>query len=83
MYFVVIKYLFGIIRLNIFLFLLFRYGLFKDIIERIENGEQSLYNFSKGYENFGIHINDDNSVNVREWAPGAQELFLTGDFSEY
>ncbi|XP_043478723.1 1,4-alpha-glucan-branching enzyme [Leptopilina heterotoma] len=60
-----------------------RYGLFKDVIERIESGEQSLYNFSKSYENFGIHINDDNSVIAREWAPGAQELFLTGDFNEW
>lgn len=60
-----------------------RYGLFKDYISRIEEGEKSIYNFSKGYESFGIHINKDNSVIAKEWAPGAQELFLTGDFNEW
>ena len=38
--------------------------------------------FSRGYDKFGIKINDDNSVTAKEWAPGAQELYLTGDFSE-
>ncbi|XP_051171399.1 1,4-alpha-glucan-branching enzyme [Leptopilina boulardi] len=60
-----------------------RYGLFKDIIERIESGERSINSFSKGYNSFGIHINEDNSVIAKEWAPGAQELFLTGDFNEW
>lgn len=38
--------------------------------------------FTTGYKNFGIHIQDDNSVVAKEWAPGAQEVFLTGDFSK-
>jgi len=40
-----------------------------------------LKQFTTAYENFGIHIRDDNSVVAKEWAPGAQEIFLTGDFS--
>lgn len=59
-----------------------RYALFKDYIEKLETGEGSLDKFSRGYEIYGIHINEDNSVVAKEWAPGAQELFLTGDFSK-
>ncbi|XP_026302275.1 1,4-alpha-glucan-branching enzyme isoform X2 [Apis mellifera] len=58
-----------------------RYALFKDYIEKLETGDGSLDKFSKGYEIYGIHINEDNSVIAKEWAPGAQELFLTGDFN--
>lgn len=59
-----------------------RYALFKDCIDKIEAGEKSIHNFSGGYNKFGIHINDDNSVTAKEWAPAAQEVYLTGDFSE-
>ncbi|XP_061928017.1 1,4-alpha-glucan-branching enzyme isoform X2 [Apis cerana] len=60
-----------------------RYALFKDYIEKLETGEGSLDKFSRGYEIYGIHINEDNSVVAKEWAPGAQELFLTGDFNSW
>lgn len=59
-----------------------RYALYKDYLERLEIGDGSLEKFSTGYKTFGIHINEDNSVTAKEWAPGAQELFLTGDFSK-
>ncbi|XP_037774986.1 1,4-alpha-glucan-branching enzyme-like [Penaeus monodon] len=39
--------------------------------------------FSRGYENFGFHVNPDNSVTCREWAPLAQGLFLKGDFNNW
>jgi len=58
-----------------------RYALFKDHVEKVESGDGSLERFSRGYETFGIHVNEDNSVVAREWAPGAQELFLTGEFN--
>lgn len=49
-------------------------------MERIdENG--GIDQFTTGYKSFGIHINPDNSVSCLEWAPGAQQLFLTGDFN--
>lgn len=60
-----------------------RYALFRDYIDRIEAGEKSMHDFSKGYDKFGIHINEDNSVSAVEWAPGAQELYLTGDFNNW
>lgn len=61
---------------------IYRYALYKDYLEKIETGDGDLCKFSKAYNDFGIHIKDDNSVRALEWAPGAQELFLTGDFSE-
>ena len=38
--------------------------------------------FSEAYKYYGLHFQDDNSVIAREWAPGAQQVFLTGDFSK-
>ncbi|XP_076237133.1 1,4-alpha-glucan-branching enzyme [Calliopsis andreniformis] len=58
-----------------------RYALFKDYMDKIEAGDGNLDKFTKGYESFGVHINEDNSVVAREWAPGAQELFLMGEFN--
>lgn len=59
-----------------------RHGLVKDWIKRIDEADGGLDSFSKAYQYYGIHIQADNSVIVREWAPGAQQLYLTGDFSE-
>lgn len=54
-----------------------------DYLEKIEEGDGDLKSFTTAYKSFGIHIQDDNSVVAKEWAPGAQEVFLTGDFSTY
>lgn len=53
-----------------------------DYLEKIEQGDGDLKKFTKAYETFGIHIQDDNSVIAKEWAPGAQEVLLTGEFSK-
>ncbi|RZF42612.1 hypothetical protein LSTR_LSTR001407 [Laodelphax striatellus] len=58
-----------------------RYACFKDYIEKVNESGGGLDEFSKGYNYYGIHINADNSVTCREWAPGARALFLTGDFN--
>lgn len=39
--------------------------------------------FSQGYKYYGLHFLPDNSVVAREWAPGAKDVYLTGDFSMY
>lgn len=62
-------------------FVFFRYSCFLDYVDKVSEGEGGLDNFTQGYKWFGIHINSDNSVTCREWAPGANELFLFGDFS--
>ncbi|XP_046429006.1 1,4-alpha-glucan-branching enzyme [Neodiprion virginianus] len=58
-----------------------RYAIFKDYVEKIEVAEKDFDQFSLAYKHFGVHINPDNSVTALEWAPGARELFLTGDFN--
>jgi 1,4-alpha-glucan branching enzyme len=51
-------------------------------MDKIEFGEKDLDKFTKSYQEFGIHINNENSVTAKEWAPGAQQVYLTGDFSK-
>jgi len=53
-----------------------------DYLERV-NDESNLESFTTGYKTFGLHFNDDGSVYCLEWAPGAKQLYLTGDFSKY
>lgn len=65
-----------------FLFVLFRHGLIQDWIKRIDSHDGGLDAFSQAYNYYGIHVQSDNSVVAREWAPGAQQLYLTGDFSK-
>lgn len=52
-------------------------------MKSIEESEGGLDNFSQAYKYYGIHIQHDNSVIAREWAPGAKQLYLTGDFSKF
>lgn len=59
-----------------------RYACFKDALERVDaNGGMDA--FTTGYKSFGVHVHPDNSVSCLEWAPGAQQLYLTGDFSKH
>lgn len=72
---------------NVFTFLIvyeifYRYACFLDYLERV-NEESDLDSFTTGYKKFGIHINNDGSVYCLEWAPGAKQLYLTGDFSKH
>ncbi|XP_044740805.1 1,4-alpha-glucan-branching enzyme [Chrysoperla carnea] len=60
-----------------------RYACFKDSIEKIESQDGGVQEFTRGYRYFGMNVNEDNSVTCREWAPGAQQLFLTGDFNDW
>jgi 1,4-alpha-glucan branching enzyme len=51
-------------------------------LKKFEESEGGIDKFTKGYEYYGIHVLDDNTVVAREWAPGAVDVYLTGDFSE-
>lgn len=59
-----------------------RHGLIQDWIKRIDSHDGGLEAFSQAYNYYGIHVQSDNSVVAREWAPGAKQLYLTGDFSK-
>lgn len=59
-----------------------RHGCVDEWIKKFNQDEGGLNNFSQGYKYYGLHIQSDNTVIAREWAPGAQQLYLTGDFSK-
>ena len=60
-----------------------RYGLFEKQRSDIDEAENGMDLFTRAYETFGIHFLEDNSVYCKEWAPGARQLYLYGDFSEF
>lgn len=61
-----------------------RYERFKNRLRSIENQAGSLLQFSKAYEYFGINYNKSQHCWIyREWAPGANALFLTGEFNNW
>ncbi len=45
-------------------------------------GEQSLSDFANGHAYFGFH-KTENGWFYREWAPGAEAIYLTGDFCSW
>jgi len=61
-----------------------RIEYFEDRLKSIETDFGSLAKFASGYEYFGFHIDKKNNRFVyREWAPGARQLYLTGDFNHW
>lgn len=56
-----------------------RFQQWKDTIAQYEGGYDA---FSKGYEKFGLNVNDKGEIVYREWAPNATEAALIGDFSK-
>ncbi|CAA9994478.1 unnamed protein product [Nesidiocoris tenuis] len=59
------------------------YAVMQDMMDKIEAELGGLRNFVKSYNNYGIHVNEDNSVTCKEWAPGAEQLYLTGAFNNW
>ena len=59
-----------------------RYGCFQYYLQKIENSLGGLDKFSQSYKNFGLHVDEKNNVHVLEWAPGAKNVFLRGEFSK-
>ncbi|KAI0207444.1 1,4-alpha-glucan-branching enzyme [Lamellibrachia satsuma] len=61
-----------------------RYGCFQHALKGIEHNEPGgLDHFTLSYERFGLHVKSDGSVACMEWCPGAQDLFLWGDFNNW
>ncbi|XP_043365569.1 1,4-alpha-glucan-branching enzyme isoform X3 [Dermochelys coriacea] len=58
-----------------------RYTLFHDRLKNIEENEGGLDKFSKSYKTFGVNQFVDGGLYCKEWAPGAEAVFLTGDFN--
>jgi len=60
-----------------------RYGNFDDILNRMNEQEDGIKNMALGHKYFGCHVNADNSFVIRQWAPGAVEIWLMGDFNDW
>lgn len=52
-------------------------------LKRIDKHDGGVEKFSQAYKYYGLQFQPDNSVIVREWAPGAVQVYFTGDFSEF
>ena len=50
-------------------------------IDQVRTNEGGLDQFSKGYERFGFHVEENGDVVYREWAPNAIKAALIGDFN--
>ena len=59
-----------------------RMDRFKEKRRQIAEGADTLTGFANGYLFFGFHRTGDGWV-FREWMPGADEVYLTGDFNEW
>ncbi|XP_074596914.1 1,4-alpha-glucan-branching enzyme [Brevipalpus obovatus] len=58
-----------------------RYYHFKKHLDSISASEGGLKEFIESYKRFGVHVNKDSSIRCVEWAPGAEGLYLKGDFN--
>ena len=56
-----------------------RRELYQQKLDSLLQPGQTLEAFASGYDYFGFHQTDNGWV-YREWAPGADEMYLTGDF---
>ncbi|XP_071378057.1 1,4-alpha-glucan-branching enzyme, partial [Centroberyx affinis] len=58
-----------------------RYKLFEHRLGQLVEAEGSLEDFTKGFQCYGVQRQANNGLLFKEWAPGAQALYLTGDFN--
>ncbi|XP_014109038.1 PREDICTED: 1,4-alpha-glucan-branching enzyme isoform X1 [Pseudopodoces humilis] len=58
-----------------------RYSLFYNHLKNIEESEGGLDKFTKSYKTFGVNQLADGGIYCKEWAPGAEAVFLAGDFN--
>uniref|UniRef100_A0A671P682 1,4-alpha-glucan branching enzyme n=1 Tax=Sinocyclocheilus anshuiensis TaxID=1608454 RepID=A0A671P682_9TELE len=56
---------------------------FAEHLAQLEEAEEIFDCFTLSYRSFGIQRRSDNGLVLREWAPGAEAVFLTGDFSKF
>lgn len=59
-----------------------RYELLQKKLFQLEEAEGGFDQFTRSYRTFGVQRQPDNSLFFKEWAPAAEALFLTGDFSK-
>lgn len=61
-----------------------RYERYREARQQIELAAGSLLQFAAAYQYYGINFDEHkNGWYYREWAPGARQLYLTGDFNNW
>ena len=61
----------------------YRYDLYKKWRGALDEFEGGLDEFSLSYRRYGLNVQEDNSIVYREWAPGAAQVRLFGDFNNW
>lgn len=59
-----------------------RMDLYRHKRKELLGKTKNITDFANGYQYFGFHRTDSGWV-YREWAPAAEEMYLTGDFNEW
>ncbi|KAH7827611.1 glycoside hydrolase [Monocercomonoides exilis] len=59
-----------------------RFDHYQWLKNEIKEKEGGLEKFSRSYEVFGLHATPE-GISYREWAPGAQQVWLWGDFCNW
>ncbi|KAF7251200.1 1,4-alpha-glucan-branching enzyme, partial [Varanus komodoensis] len=72
-----------VIRIQKDLDRLWKYAAFHRILKNIEENEGGLDKFTRSYQTFGIHRFVDGGLYCKEWAPGAEAVFLTDNWNPY
>ena len=62
--------------------ILLRRRRYEETRKRLLAPGQTLWDFANGHQYFGFHKTDAGWY-YREWAPGAEEMYLTGDFCHW
>ncbi|RKO89557.1 glycoside hydrolase superfamily [Blyttiomyces helicus] len=60
-----------------------RHKLYRDWLAKIEATEGGIDAFTRGFEKLGFTVSKDGTITYREWAPGAAEAYLIGDFNNW
>jgi hypothetical protein len=58
-----------------------RYSIYQRWKDNIFSNEGGYDAFSRGFDRFGLNVDDNGQITYREWAPNAKEAVLIGDFS--
>ncbi|XP_039600888.1 1,4-alpha-glucan-branching enzyme-like [Polypterus senegalus] len=58
-----------------------RYAYFQKMLYSIDETEGGFDKFTFAYQSFGVNRRQDGGLYFKEWAPGAEAVFLTGDFN--
>ncbi|KAL7752174.1 alpha-1,4-glucan branching enzyme [Sorochytrium milnesiophthora] len=60
-----------------------RFSRFRDWADTLATNHGSLAEFAQSYKQMGIHVQPDNSIVYREYAPAVAQAHLVGDFNNW